>query len=160
MQQIFLFNFGLQPTHTHTHKYICVCVCISFTEPYLYWIITQMSRHCPLMMFPLPPCFPVGPCRLPAGTPGVLVLRGLRSHHLGPLPAEGGRSLLARGMPAVRRLPAAARRHLLLQRHQTVLQERLPAVRPPAQALRWALGLSSSARPPTEPISSAALDIQ
>lgn len=57
-------------------------------------------------------------------------VRGLRPDHLRPLLDAGQRRLLARGVLAVRRVPAAAHRHLLLQRHQTVLQERLPAVRP------------------------------
>lgn len=56
-------------------------------------------------------------------------VRGLHAGHLGPLPAAGQRRVLARGVPAVRRVPAAAHHHLLRQRHEALLQERLPAVR-------------------------------
>lgn len=53
----------------------------------------------------------------------------LHTDHLRPLLAEGQRRVLARGVSAVRSVPTAAHCHLLLQRHQTLLQERLPAVR-------------------------------
>lgn len=54
---------------------------------------------------------------------------GLRADHFRPFPDEGQWRVLAPEVPSVRCVPATAHRHLLLQRHKAVLQERLPTVR-------------------------------
>ena len=65
--------------------------------------------------------------RAPEPCPGPV--RGLPSEHLGALPHARGRRVVARAVPTVRRVPPAAQQHVLLQRHEALLQGGLPTVR-------------------------------
>jgi len=68
------------------------------------------------------------PMRCRDGLPAPRGVWGLPAAHLRPLPHEGQRLVVARGVSAVHRVPAAPHHQLLLQREETLLQARLPTV--------------------------------